>query len=75
MLCPWTLATSLAGENAAIAVKANDFLNSIGACTHISQGEDNAAKVAECLTYTGIRAIRDDGSKNPATPAILHRSS
>jgi hypothetical protein len=49
------------------AVKANDFLNSIGACTHIRQGEDDPAKVAECLAYIGIRAIRDDGSTDPAT--------
>ena len=49
------------------AIKANDFLNSIGACTHISQGEDNPTQVAECLAYAGIRAIRDDGPKNPKT--------
>ncbi len=49
------------------AVKANEFLNSIGVCTHISQGEDHPAKVAECLTYAGIRALRDDGPKNPKT--------
>ncbi len=47
---------------AATAVKANDFLNSIGACTHVRQGEDDPSKVAECLSYIGIRAIRDDGS-------------
>ena len=47
---------------ATTAVKANDFLNSIGVCTHVKQGEDNPAKVAECLTYIGILAIRDDGS-------------
>ncbi len=47
------------------AVKINDFLNSIGACTHVRQGEDNPAKVAECLSYIGIRAIRDDGTTDP----------
>ena len=47
------------------AVKTNDFLNSIGACTHVRQGEDNPAKVAECLSYIGIRAIRDDGTTDP----------
>ena len=47
------------------AVKADDFLNSIGVCTHIRQGEDNPGKVAECLAYIGIRAIRDDGSTDP----------
>ncbi len=49
------------------ARRAADFLNSIGVCTHITQGEDDPVKVAECLTFTGIRAIRDDGPGNPAT--------
>jgi hypothetical protein len=49
------------------AVRANDFLNSLGVCTHVRQGEDNPTKVAECLTYTGIRAIRDDGTTDPKT--------
>lgn len=49
------------------AVSAHEFLQSIGVCTHITQGEDNPTKVAECLTYAGIRAIRDDGSRNPKT--------
>jgi len=56
---------SFAAAEDANAVKATDFLNSICVCTHISQGEDNASKVAACLTYAGIRAIRDDGSRNP----------
>jgi hypothetical protein len=49
------------------AIKANDFLSSIGVCTHISQGKDNPTRVAECLSFAGIRAIRDDGSRNPKT--------
>jgi len=49
------------------AVRANGFLNSIGACTHIKQGEDDPTRVAECLRYCGIRAIRDDGTTNPTT--------
>lgn len=52
-------------RGATTAVKASDFLNSLGVCTHITQGEDKPAKVAECLKYLGIRAIRDDGSTNP----------
>ncbi|MGO8927402.1 MAG: glycosyl hydrolase [Limisphaerales bacterium] len=47
------------------AVKASDFLNSIGVCTHITQGKDDPTHVAECLGYAGIRAIRDDGTRNP----------
>jgi hypothetical protein len=49
------------------AIKANDFLNSLGVCTHISQGKDDPVRVAESLAYAGVRAIRDDGSKNPKT--------
>ena len=47
------------------AVRANDFLNSICVCTHISQHEDDPVKVAECLKYIGFRGIRDDGTTNP----------
>jgi hypothetical protein len=49
------------------AAKASDFLNSIGVCTHITQGKDDPTRVAECLGYAGIHAIRDDGSRNPKT--------
>jgi len=49
------------------AVRANDFLNSLGVGTHVTQGEDDPAEVAKCLTYIGIRAIRDDGTTNPKT--------
>jgi len=58
------------GDNiahAVTAVSANDFLNSIGVCTHMTQGIDNPTNVATRLTYSGIRNIRDDGSTNPAT--------
>ncbi|MDD4823529.1 MAG: T9SS type A sorting domain-containing protein [Bacteroidales bacterium] len=56
------------GANAQInALKANDFLNSIGVSTHITQGVDNPTNVATALTYCGFRNIRDDGSKNVAT--------
>jgi hypothetical protein len=56
-----------AGRVPKLALKANDFLNSIGVDTHIAQGIDNAPQVATSLTYAGIRNIRDDGSTNPAT--------
>lgn len=49
------------------AVRARDFLDSIGACTHISQGKDNPAHVAEALSFAGIHAIRDDGTGNSNT--------
>jgi hypothetical protein len=50
-----------------LALKVNDFLNSIGVDTHIAQGIDSAPQVVASLTYAGIRNIRDDGSINPAT--------
>jgi hypothetical protein len=48
------------------AVTANDFLNSIGVCSHMTQGLDAEPKVATCLAYAGIRNVRDDGSINPS---------
>jgi hypothetical protein len=47
------------------AVSADEFLSSIGVCTHIAQGVDNPTQVAVCLRHAGIRNIRDDGSSNP----------
>jgi hypothetical protein len=57
----------MAAGSETTAIKADDFLNSIAVCTHITQGADDPAKVAQCLSYAGIRAIRDDGSTNPRT--------
>jgi hypothetical protein len=48
-----------------MAVSAEEFLSSIGVCTHIAQGVDNPTNVATCMSYAGIRNIRDDGSTNP----------
>jgi hypothetical protein len=50
-----------------LAVMVVDFLDSIGACTHIAQGEDDHTRVGDCLEYTGIRNIRDDFSGNEST--------
>jgi hypothetical protein len=49
------------------AVRARDFLDSIGVCTHIAQGIDNPTNVAACLSFAGIRNLRDDGSTRTAT--------
>ncbi len=60
---------SFPGNNAyaqTTAVRANDFLNSIGVCTHIAQHKDKATSVAPCLTYAGIRNIREMGTTDPA---------
>jgi hypothetical protein len=43
------------------AVPVTDFLNSIGVCTHIGQGVDNASQSAAAMAYAGIRNLRDDG--------------
>ena len=61
----WMTLPSHAAEEPTTAMKADDFLKSIGVCTHITQGEDDPAKIAESLSYAGIRGIRDDGSENP----------
>jgi hypothetical protein len=44
------------------AVRAGDFLDSIGVCTHIGQGIDRAPQCATALAYAGMRNIRDDGN-------------
>jgi hypothetical protein len=46
------------------AVRAVDFLDSIGVCTHVGQGVDAPGPSATAIAYAGIRNLRDDG--NPA---------
>lgn len=43
------------------AARVNDFVNSIGVCTHIGQGVDGALQSAAAMAYAGIRCLRDDG--------------
>jgi hypothetical protein len=45
-------------------MKANDFLNTMGADTHIIQGHETTNAVINALTYTGLRNIRDDATHN-----------
>ena len=45
-----------------VALKAVDFLNSLGVCTHVAQGVDDSSKSAACLAFAGLRNLRDDGS-------------
>jgi hypothetical protein len=54
-----------------MAIRANDFLNSLGAGTHDIQGLDNAAQIESALEYTGIRNIRDDATHNTGGPASV----
>jgi hypothetical protein len=51
-------------SSATRAVRANDFLNSIGVATHMSQGADDPSQVASSVGYAGIRNIRDDENPN-----------
>jgi hypothetical protein len=53
------LATAISAQST--AVRAIDFLNSIGVCTHIGQGVDGATQSATAMSYAGIRCLRDDG--------------
>ena len=58
------------------ATPAREFLESIGVCTHIGQGVDDARKAAAALSYAGIRNIRDDGSTAHVQDWIwLHRQT
>ncbi len=57
------------------AVTANNFLNSIGVCTHLTQGADAPTNVATCLTYAGFRNIRDDYSSSVTKFLTVHSSS
>jgi hypothetical protein len=53
------------------AIRANDFLESLGACTHIIQGMDSPLSVQAGIRYLGIRNIRDDGTTNRRLVAAL----
>lgn len=55
------LLTSIKISAQTAVVRANDFLNSIGVCTHIGQGVDGASQSAAAMAYAGIRNLRDDG--------------
>ncbi len=55
------LSPAVQAQNPTTAVRATDFLNSLGACTHIGQGVDDASRSAACLKYAGLRNLRDDG--------------
>jgi hypothetical protein len=60
----------------ATAVKAVDFLNSIGVCVHV-QHHQSAAQLAEPLKYTGVRVIRDgaDGNYDLSGLLLLHKET
>ena len=61
LLAALVLSPTAQAQNPAAAVRATDFLNSLGACTHIGQGVDDASRSAACLKYAGLHNLRDDG--------------
>jgi hypothetical protein len=60
LICWWVLVapTVLAGQ----PMRANDFLNSLGVTTKVTQRLDSEIEVNAGLQYTGIRDIRDDAT-------------
>lgn len=61
-----TVAVTVTSGTGVAAVSANDFLNSIGAATHISQNEDDPDSLADAFQYAGLRIFRDDYSADSA---------
>jgi hypothetical protein len=62
--------------NGVTAVRATEFLGSIGICTHVGQGIDAPTESATAISYAGIRALRDDGSPSHVKDWIaMHQSS
>jgi hypothetical protein len=58
------------------AIVADDFLSSIGVCTHVAQGIDAPGPSATALSFAGIRNVRDDGSPAHVQDWIsIHRSA
>jgi hypothetical protein len=46
----------------ATVIKANDFLNSLGAVTHDIQGKESSKAIINGFIYTGLRMGRDDAT-------------
>ena len=59
-----------------VAVPADAFLGSIGACAHVAQGVDSATQSATAMAYAGLRNLRDDGNPNTVSDWIaMHQSA
>ncbi len=59
------------GSGAIQAMRTNDFLNTLGASTHLVQGIENYTAIIAGLEYTGIRNIREDASHDASRYAAL----
>ncbi len=68
------VSTAGAGAYAAVAVRAMDFLNSIGVNVHISQGVDSTQSVIPAISYIGARNIRD-AARIPALLVGLYQAT
>jgi hypothetical protein len=53
------------------AMRANDFLNTLGAGTHLVQGIEDYRTIIAGIRYTGIRNIREDASHDASRYAAL----
>ena len=59
-------------------MRASDFLNTLGADTHLIQGLETPAAIIAGLRYTGVRNIRDDATRDTSKIAKLcaiHRAT
>ena len=65
------LISSSAGGRAILAMRANDFLNTLGAGTHLIQGIESNAAIVAALRYTGVRNIREDATHDASRYAAL----
>ena len=65
-------------EGGSVAMRASDFLNTLGADTHLIQGLETPAAVIAGLRYTGVRNLRDDATRDTSKIAKLcaiHRAT
>jgi predicted small integral membrane protein len=58
-------------EGGSVAMRASDFLNTLGADTHLIQGLETPAAVIAGLRYTGVRNLRDDATRDTSKIAKL----
>jgi hypothetical protein len=68
---PAKVISSSRGARDTQAVRANDFLNTLGAGTHLIQGIETPAAIVAGLRYTGIRNIREDATHDRSRYAAL----
>ena len=65
-------------EGGSVAMRASDFLNTLGADTHLIEGLETPAAVIAGLRYTGVRNLRDDATRDTSKISKLcaiHRAT